>query len=109
MVVLLDDVLELFVLFVLLLLLVLLLLFELFEFPVFVVELEELVFPGSPGPPVEISDTRDESSPDLQQRLEENFKTGDPNHTCQCQRPASFYDLICVIHACSPEKGMSFS
>ena len=51
------------VLFVLLLLLVLLLLFELFEFPVFVVELEELVFPGSPGPPVEISDTRDESSP----------------------------------------------
>ena len=54
---------KLFVLFVLLLLLVLLLLFELFEFPVFVVELEELVFPGSPGPPVEISDTRDESSP----------------------------------------------
>lgn len=99
-----------FVLFVLLLLLVLLLLFELFEFPVFVVELEELVFPGSPGPPVEISDTRDESSPGTCSKgWKRTSKTGDPNHTCQCQRPASFYDLICVIHACSPEKGCHFS
>ena len=41
-------------------LLVLLLLFELL---VFGVELEEVLFPGSPGPPAEISVTREASSP----------------------------------------------